>query len=253
MNILKGICIAFAMYSKLWVPQFAWKEENMKYAIGFFPFVGAVLGVVFFGWNSLCAWWQLPDNVRAIGSVLVLVLISGGIHLDGFADTVDAISSYASREKRLEILKDPHIGAFGVIGLIVYFLGIYSAFCGISSKRQVVLATGIFFQSRIMSAIGVVTIRNAKGEGTLYAFQSPAHKHILRIWLLLLLLLSLGYYYFFGGLTKTGVIAGTGAVVYGYYLLMSKKRFGGITGDLAGYFLTLLEGIWLLEICIMAG
>ena len=47
-----------------------------------------------------------------------------GIHLDGYADTIDAISSYGDREKKLQILKDPHTGAFAVIGLCVYFTAV---------------------------------------------------------------------------------------------------------------------------------
>ena len=58
----------------------------------------------------------------AIAMALIPVIVSGGIHLDGFADTVDALSSYGDREKKLEILKDPNTGAFAVIGLCVYFL-----------------------------------------------------------------------------------------------------------------------------------
>ena len=50
------------------------------------------------------------------------VLVSGGIHTDGFIDTVDALSSYGDKEKKLEILKDPHTGAFAIIGAIMYYL-----------------------------------------------------------------------------------------------------------------------------------
>ena len=51
---------------------------------------------------------------------IIPILITGGFHIDGFMDTQDAINSYKPREKKLEILKDPHIGAFAVISLLAY-------------------------------------------------------------------------------------------------------------------------------------
>lgn len=69
---------------------------------------------------------------------LIPVLITGGIHLDGFADTVDAMSSYAERERRLEILKDPHTGAFAIIGLCCYFLANVGIWSEIGEKKLLV-------------------------------------------------------------------------------------------------------------------
>lgn len=54
------------------------------------------------------------------------LLVTGGIHIDGFSDTMDALSSHAERQKKLEIMDDPHIGAFGVRWIIVYMM-IYAA------------------------------------------------------------------------------------------------------------------------------
>ena len=50
------------------------------------------------------------------------VIITGGIHLDGFVDTMDAINSYQPIERKLEILKDSHIGAFALISCVTYFI-----------------------------------------------------------------------------------------------------------------------------------
>lgn len=66
---------------------------------------------------------------RAAGFCLVPVWVTGGIHLDGYADTCDALSSYGDTAKKLEILKDPHCGAFAVIRLCSYFAA-YFALCG---------------------------------------------------------------------------------------------------------------------------
>ena len=110
---LQTIAVAFAMFSALPVPQFAWNQKNMRYAMCAFPLIGAVIG----GLWCLCGALPLPMPAKAAGFCLIPVWVTGGIHLDGYADTCDALSSYGDREKKLEILKDPHCGAFAVIRL----------------------------------------------------------------------------------------------------------------------------------------
>ena len=125
MTILQTIAVAFAMFSALPVPQFGWNEKNMRYAMCAFPLIGLVCG----GLWCLCGVLPLPDMARAAAFCLVPVAVTGGIHLDGYADTSDALSSYGDREKKLEILKDSHCGAFAVIRLCSYFVA-YFGLCG---------------------------------------------------------------------------------------------------------------------------
>ena len=101
MIVLQTMAVAFAMFSALPVPQFTWNSKNMRYALCAFPLIGGVIGALW----SLCGALPLPDMIRAGGFCLIPVLVTGGIHLDGYADTSDALSSYGDREKKLEILK----------------------------------------------------------------------------------------------------------------------------------------------------
>ena len=130
MTALQTIAVAFAMFSALPMPQFDWNEKNMRYALCAFPLVGAVCGALW----CVCGVLPLPAAARAAGFCLVPVWVTGGIHLDGYADTCDALSSYGDREKKLEILKDPHCGAFAVIRLCSYFAA-YLALCRELKKR----------------------------------------------------------------------------------------------------------------------
>ena len=124
MVVLETVCVAFAMFSALPVPHVDWNERNMRYAMAAFPLVGAVIGALW----CVCGLLPLPDMLKAAGFCLIPVAATGGIHLDGFADTSDALSSYGDREKKLAILKDPHCGAFAVIRLCGYFV-LYFALC----------------------------------------------------------------------------------------------------------------------------
>ena len=124
MIVLQTIAVAFAMFSAVPVPQFEWNAKNMRYALCAFPLIGLVIGALW----CVCGALPLPEPAKAAGFALVPVWVTGGIHLDGYADTCDALSSYGDREKKLEILKDPHCGAFAVIRLCSYFAA-YFALC----------------------------------------------------------------------------------------------------------------------------
>ena len=86
--------IAFAMFSKIPVPQADWSKENMKYMFCFFPFIGAVIGaasllVARAGW-----YFGFGNGFLTMVLVMVPVVITGGIHVDGLLDTSDALSSW---------------------------------------------------------------------------------------------------------------------------------------------------------------
>lgn len=98
--------------------------ERKKYEIRnvLFPLVGTVIGGLMLLVRFLCGRFGFSTSVYAVVMTALPVLVSGGIHTDGFIDTVDALSSYGDKEKKLEILKDPHTGAFAIIGAIMYYL-----------------------------------------------------------------------------------------------------------------------------------
>ena len=170
---------------------------------------------------------------------LIPVFVTGGIHLDGFADTMDAKSSYGDREKKLEILKDPHTGAFAIISLCCYFLLCVGIFSEMRTERLFAAAL-VFVFSRSLSGISVVTFPAAKNSGLLRTFQDGAQKRNVRIVLIFWLLAAGVGLYLTAGLCG-GAAAVVGLAVFFYYYQFSRKQFGGITGDLAGYFLQLCE------------
>jgi len=253
MTFIKSAVIAFSMYSKIPMPQFTWQEKEMKYALCFFPWVGAVIGVLTWGWWKLCESFGIGVFARtAIGTALPLI-ITGGFHVDGFMDTMDAFHSYQERERKLEILKDSHIGAFSVICLLLYYLIYAGAYSEVEIAGAPLLAAG-FFVSRALSGIGVVSIPSAKKSGLLYMFSSRAHERVVKTALYVQLLLAAVFMMVYslpaGGLTILGAV-----LTYVYYRHRSLKELGGITGDTAGYFLTLCEGVMVVVIagCSVAG
>ncbi len=238
-NIINSFIIAFSMYSKIPMPQCEWKEENMSYAMVFWPWVGAVIGLLVYGWSCFGSLISLNQIFYVIILVMISVLVTGGIHLDGFLDTTDAMSSWQTRERRLEILKDSNSGAFAVIHCSVYFLLMVAAYSQLSKDIIPVVGLG-FMLSRTMSAYAIVSFKKAKKDGSVAALSRGAstktvQKIMLIYWIFLALLMILVN-------PAYGLAALLGAfIVFAYYHYMAMKYFGGTTGDLAGWFLSACE------------
>ncbi len=239
MSILKACIIAFGTYSKFPVPYFEWKEKDMKYSICFFPFVGVLLGAAEWLWFWICVNYGMGSLFKAAGAVIINILVTGGIHIDGYMDTMDALHSYQPVEKKLEILKDAHIGAFAVIMLSVLLLAYNGALPGIDFNNVPLFASTFVF-SRILSGLSVVLFKGAKKGGMLYAFSSSAQKKVVCISLVMeFLFMAAGTIWIYK--IKAVFVIVAMLIVFIYYRYKSYKEFGGITGDLAGWFLCLSE------------
>ena len=119
-NVLQGLLLALSSFSKIPVPQIEWREENMRYMMCFFPVVGLAIGIVIGLWVWLSQAIGFGPTLFGAGLALLPIAVSGGIHMDGFCDVVDAQSSHAEPTRKREILKDPHSGAFAAIAVAAY-------------------------------------------------------------------------------------------------------------------------------------
>lgn len=241
MSVLKSICISFSIYSKIPMPQFDWKEEDMKYTLCFFPWVGGVIGVLIWLWTVLCQRFSVGTLSFSLLGTAIPILVSGGFHVDGFLDTMDAFHSYQARERKLEILKDAHIGAFAVIMLILYYLIYIGAYSELTDPAAAAVFGAGFFLSRTLSGISVVCFKPAKKEGMLSLFAESAGKKTVKVVLLVQLFLCVTFMLLVSVRTA-GMVLPAAALSFVYYRYRSYKELGGITGDLAGYFVTICEG-----------
>ena len=158
-ELLRSCAIAFSTYSRIPMPMVEWNEKNMRHTLAFFPLVGAAVGAVFWGAGALCGLLDAGPILRAGVLTAVPALVTGGIHLDGYCDTVDALASHASREKKLVILKDSSAGAFAVIWCCVWFLAYFSLLT--EAKSLPTLAAG-FVLSRALSARAIERLPSAR-------------------------------------------------------------------------------------------
>ena len=247
MIVLETIAVALSMYSAIPMPQFAWNQKNMRLAMAAFPLVGVFCGLAAALWGWLAGILDFGPFLTGAGLALAPVVVSGGIHLDGFCDTTDALASHAPREKKLEILQDSHCGAFAAIAVGAYLL-FSAALCSeLSPGRDTWLRLGLLFVcSRAASGLAVASFPCAKSSGLVRTFSDMAAKRQARIVLALIWLLAAAGLVALGGWAM--VLAGL--LMFGIYYLTARRLFGGITGDLAGWFLQWCELLMLLALVV---
>jgi adenosylcobinamide-GDP ribazoletransferase len=225
------------------MPRFEWKEDDMATSLDFFPLVGLVIAALVSILN-IGPLTLIDPYVRAILSVLIPILITGGFHLDGFMDTSDALNSYGEHEKKLEILKDPHIGAFSVISLVkLILIAVASSVFILTSeeltKETVLSCSLIFVVSRCISGLTSLFLKKAKKSGMLSKEAGNMRKGTVA-------LLSVQLIAAAGAMIVLDPVSAIPALAFFagytlYYKYKTKKEFGGVTGDTAGLFVSVSE------------
>jgi adenosylcobinamide-GDP ribazoletransferase len=241
MSFLRSFVSAFSMFSRLPVPTLQWRGDNMRYMLAMFPFVGAAVGLFIWAWLWICEALGFGVILRAAGLTLWPVAVTGGIHLDGFCDTVDALSSRAAQDRKREILKDPHTGAFAVIGVAAYLLLSFALYTELQLSAATPLLLGLMFiLSRSLSGLTVLLFPKNAGKGLLSTFKESASTKVSVFLLAFLFLISIA------GLLAIDIITGSAMLAAAlicvvYLFVMSRRQFGGMSGDLAGFFLQVCE------------
>lgn len=237
---LGSFAIACSMYSKIPMPQVEWTEKRMKYVLCFFPFVGLVIAVLMIGFARIAVNLRMGSVLYGCLGTVIPLAVTGGIHLDGYLDVSDARSSFGGRERKLEILKDPHVGAFAVICGGVYLLLSLGAFSAVRPSMIPALA-GSYVLTRAWSGWAVVGLPKAKADGLASRFALQADIRRVRSGMLLWGGLAVIWMAIWGGKAFALMMFTVAALTYNYCRRVAMREFGGITGDLAGYFLQLAE------------
>ena len=240
MTFIKSLTCTFLMYSRIPMPQVEWNEDNRRYSLALFPLVGAIIGALLVVWTLICNLLDIGKWLYAAVCCLIPIAVTGGIHADGFSDVTDAKSSYAPREKKLEIMSDPHVGSFAVIFTVLYFILQFGLFTEIDGVRAAIIPACGFVLSRTLSGFAAVTFKCAKKDGTLQSFVKPAHKRNSVIILAFFACVSIA------GMFISDPICGLSSAAAALislicYRISAYKTFGGITGDTEGHFLQICE------------
>jgi len=244
--MMKGFTAALRTLTSLPLP--GDDHSPLSASLPWFPLVGLVLGSIIFTLNAL--WSLLPFIPWSQGAALVMVVadvyLTRAFHLDGLADWADSFGELADIQKRLAIMKDTSLGAFGVVALILMLTAKWVVFDRLCFSGTVIWILPAFVLSRAMMVELAVSLPYARKEGTGEVFVTEAsftHRRLSRLSCLIFCVLygPVGLILF--------IVALIIAQIYGS---RAKKRFGGITGDLLGA-ANELTGIILLIICALPG
>ncbi|PKM55808.1 MAG: adenosylcobinamide-GDP ribazoletransferase [Firmicutes bacterium HGW-Firmicutes-5] len=205
------------------------------------PIIGIFIGIVMAG-----AMWIMKDQmpqVKAFVMILIYLAMVGGLHLDGLADYMDGIFSGRTKDRILEIMSDSRIGSFGVIGLCLYFIGMYT---GLQfSSWQVVLLAPIVARTMAVWVIAFGTYAKKDGMGKgLIDYGRPWHG------LSMLMILTAVLFFWQPILIKSVFMILFGTVIL---LRWTTKQMGGITGDVIGAVIESTQVFWLLSIVLIGG
>ncbi|WP_280770463.1 adenosylcobinamide-GDP ribazoletransferase [Salipaludibacillus daqingensis] len=121
--MIYGFLLAVQFLTRIPVPvECPWNERTSRWAIRFYPTIGIVIGGILVGIGLLLISY-VPAEFLTLIIISLWVWLTGGLHLDGLMDVADAVGSNAPLEKKWQIMKDPHVGSFGIITL--FFLLIW--------------------------------------------------------------------------------------------------------------------------------
>lgn len=239
-GIFIGICINLQFFTSIPIKkQLPLDRFYLTFALQTFPLLGLLQGSFYASiWFVLASYTPFSDIVITLCLWLVLILLSGGIHLDGWIDASDAYFSYQDVQKRLEIMQDPRVGAFGVLSIIVLlgtrFVILYELVVMASDWLYIYVMLVPFLGKMLMAAY-LQLLPSARDQGMAVFFQQGISKwfwlvnstYLFVIGLLAALLkidLLVPY------LVLVIVMIGLG------YIFARKivKNFSGITGDTLG-------------------
>lgn len=240
-GVISGFFVAFSLYSAIPMPQVDWEKKTMRYALSFLPLIGLLIAGVQLVWHWVCVRLGASVLLYSIFAALIPVIISGGIHLDGLTDTCDALCSYGAREKKLAILKDPHIGAFGAMWQGIFLLAQVALFAQMYEKPALLpLAMLGFAAARALGGRTIVALPCAKDSGLAYLFAQGSEKRLVSRVLMGEFVLLCAF--MFDMQLMYGAVFALLALLW---MLVHRrlciKVFGGITGDLAGFFISTTE------------
>lgn len=252
MHILKefvyGFILQLQFLTRLPVPlRIQFEERTFARGVIFAPVIGFIIGVAIAGVYLLAA---LLDK-RALAVLLALVgeiVLTGGLHLDGFADMCDGLFSYRDRERMMAIMKDSRIGTNGALGLILLILLKFIMLLSVPESRLVACLL-------VMPVLGRMTIAWSVGISPYARKDEPGiagslTKNTGFIEIIAATVISLGFAVPFLKLAAVPlamVVIATALLVN----LFAVRKIGGITGDVLGGVIEISEAVFIAAVLLL--
>lgn len=230
---LKALGMCQSMFCTIPCPWHGWDEKARSKMLLCLPFIGLETGLLWWALSLLCRY--LPELMAGAVTAVFPWVITGFMHLDGFMDVTDAVRSWRDQEKRREILKDSHVGAFAVIGCVI--LSILQFGCCAAFDEAVPAAMLIFVPvvSRCCAVLAINVLPPM--QTSQYADRQKSRIDIIFPAVILIAAFAAGVLLFGCRAAVLAVEAGAFAIA----LHRAYRSLGGMNGDISGYCITLSE------------
>ena len=221
-----------------------WEEGSFGRSVVFFPVIGCIIGLGMQAALLLCTWLQIPLLLQAVLLMSFELMLTGSLLYDGFMDTCDGVFSARSRSRMLEIMKDSHVGANAVLGVVLLLLLKVSLFTAFSTEHLFRLLLALYIVSRTMMVLFIVHFPNARPGGLGALFQAGTSQATsIAAFITGAILL---------GLVNPGLFIPAGLTVLlgaatAWYLT---GQLGGLTGDTLGFLTETGEVYFLLAVFV---
>lgn len=247
MKILESIVVAFQFLTRLYLPiNVEWDTGNLRRSLTWFGLVGAFIGVILAGAMTLFNRFDLIPAVAAIIILLIWIFITGGMHIDGISDMADGFFSMRDKEKTLEIMKDSHVGAFGVITIVFLLLIKFEML-----KEFIIIEKNVWLLilpptiARIAAGLVLSFYETTKKSGLGYTFHSSNPRIFWAIGFIVTLIISSILN------IKSLIFIGIAILASNLMALWAKKKIGGLNGDIYGAIVETVEVIGMVFICVV--
>ncbi len=226
----QALLSAFAVLSRIPLPKF----EHTPNCVWAYPLVGVVLGALYVLVFDLLTWGGASPSVAIVGILIAMAILTGALHLDGLADTVDGICGGQDIKHRQKIMKDSHIGTYGVCILILAFLLYFTTLNSLAEKQYMIYP---LMAVCVISRMGMgglqMTTDTAKDTGTLACVSDlDSWQKQDNLYMIILLGTTISIL-FIGVFDTVYLMVCTGIIVYILRKIFMAK-VGGVTGDTLG-------------------
>ena len=211
-----------------------------------YPLVGLVIGLALAALSVELSRSATTPGLAAFVLIVAEVAIAGGLHLDGLADTADGLFLGGSAERRLLVMRDPHIGSFGVAAMVLTLLGKFAALSALTgrSRALAVLAAALIGRTLILVSAGIAPYARREGTGRLVVEATTPRDSVAAAGLVLVAGLLLG--------GPAGLSAACVTLVLAWSLTrLARDRLGGVTGDILGALVELGELVFLVTLGLL--
>ncbi|MBM7715796.1 adenosylcobinamide-GDP ribazoletransferase [Siminovitchia sp. FSL H7-0308] len=239
-----GFLIALQFFSTIPIrKEIPMTSVYVERAVRFLPFLGMLQGLVYSGCLYMLLEWS-PFSDLAVSFMIwfLMIVVTGGIHLDGWIDSSDAYFSYRDRVKRLEIMVDPRVGAFGVISIIVLLAAKFLFIYEIVQKAEDVTYLWIMLipaLGKMVAGLMLLFVPAAKNDGLAHFFQQACRRQTGWVYPIYLLVFLWN--------TEALLMIIAAILLFVMWKKVAKTAFGGITGDIVGAATEGTEaGLWMI-------